>query len=968
MIGLLLAQTGPVPGPPASPSYSSDGRLAVTVRGDLWVSAGPVGVGHAAADWIRVTSGPALDVDPTWSRDGRFLIFASDRGHGFDLWRVPVAAHGPADAPERLTSDPLSDRMPSVAPNGAIVFVRGSGSDAAVWIHRPDATEARLEHARQGAFDPAMSPDGAWIVYGWANADGAGLRRVRLDGSADSAVVRGVAAERPAWSPDGGRIVYAVRRGRPGVWVTDRDGRYENLVSRRSAAPAWSPDGGTLALTELPGPEPDFNGDPDRLGDREAREIFGSEGFWLMPAPSAPDRGLEATALSGTVDLGAANAEAFDRVWERVRRLYYEDRPGAAHRSAESLRRAQAEWARLRGKYRPQAIRAEDGAALESVVHRMLEERPPLRDSATGRAAVSSANPDATAAGLEILRRGGNVVDAAVAVSFALGVVEPEASGIGGYGQMLIWRPGMQDPKLIEFMTRTPQDATLDNGALTDDGEYPDDGPVLTQVPGTLAGMYRAWKEHGSLPWSDLLQPAIRLAADGFEVSDGLATTLTTEREHFLKYDGSRRLFFPGGEPLQAGDTLRNPDLAATLKTLAAHGADAFYHGDIGRRMVEDLRAHGSPMRLRDVERYYAAVRDPVAGRYRGYTVYSSAPPSAGGATLTAKLNLLENFAPMRRYTDDAATLHAMIEAWKLAPSTRGRIADPGLWPVTLEPFTSKDTARFRWRCFDPGHATSPELFDDRTPECADARGAAGRGGAGRDSAGSNRTGAARRPRASRHSAAVESPTACVRLHVGHCHSSGTTAFVVADADGDVVSVTQTLGTWGGTFYVSPGLGFTYNDKLTSYALDPGSYGARLPNSRHGSTISPTLVFRGSGSARRPVYAFGTAGNAWITAGVYEELVALVDFGLGPQAALEMPRFLVSGGSDENGEPESVVLMERGFAPEVVRRLEALGHSVRFVSLEGELREGYGAALEIGSGKVTAGADPRRGGAAGAIR
>ena len=130
------------------------------------------------------------------------------------------------------------------------------------------------------------------------------------------------------------------------------------------------------------------------------------------------------------------------------------------------------------------------------------------------------------------------------------------------------------------------------------------------------------------------------------------------------------------------------------------------------------------------------------------------------------------------------------------------------------------------------------------------------------------------------------------------CHSSGTTAFTVADADGNVVAVTQTLGTWGGNFYVAPGLGFIYNDKLTSYGTDPSQYGARLPYARHGSTLAPTIVFQGTGSARRPVLAVGAAGNAWITSAVYETLVGVLDFGLSPQQALELPRVPAAGAHD----------------------------------------------------------------------
>jgi gamma-glutamyltranspeptidase len=620
------------------------------------------------------------------------------------------------------------------------------------------------------------------------------------------------------------------------------------------------------------------------------------------------------------VDRASLNAEAFDRVTERVARLYYDGADAATRR---------ARWQELRDKYRPLALQATSNAELEAIVHRLVSDRPPLREAATGRAAVSSAHPVATGAGVEILQRGGNVVDAAVAVSFALGVVEPDASGIGGYGQMLIATPDMETPSLIEFMTRAPEEAA--GAALLPTGDAPDDGPVLANVPGTVAGMELAHRRYGSgrVPWRDLLAPAIRAAEHGFVVSDGLATTLARERERFLRYPASRALFFPDGRPLAAGDTLRNPDLAWVLQQVADSGAAALYHGEVGRRMVADLRGGGNVIRMSDLERYYAVERAPVSGTYRGHTVYSSAPPVAGGATLIAQLNLLEQLRAPRPFTEDAATLHAMIEAWKLAPSAGGRIADPGLWPVELAAFVSKDAARVRWRCFDPQRAlTGADVRRDSLP-CLE------------------RDETARTDRA-----------------------AGTTAFAVADAAGNVVAVTQTLGTWGGNFYVTPGLGFLYNDKLTAYPEDSDRFGARLAHARHGSSIAPTIVYQGTGGRKRPVLATGAAGNQWITSAVYAIVTGVVDQGLGPQQAIELPRFLPLARGEESGEGEVryVVQLEDGFAPDVLRQLRSLGHEIEVISLKGELRMGYAAAVTIEGGRVTAAADPRRSGAAGAVR
>jgi gamma-glutamyltranspeptidase len=315
----------------------------------------------------------------------------------------------------------------------------------------------------------------------------------------------------------------------------------------------------------------------------------------------------------------------------------------------------------------------------------------------------------------------------------------------------------------------------------------------------------------------------------------------------------------------------------------------------------------------------------------------------------------LEQYSSPKPYTDDAGTLHAMIAAWQLVPSTRNRIADPSLWPTNTEPFTNKDTARVRWRCFDASKAVNPAALRGDTLSCAlpDKKTA--------------QLELTRDPECIAHGyGADQAPT---------CRAAGTTAFTVADADGNVVATTQTLGTWGGNFYVSPGLGFLYNDKLGSYGSDPTAYGARLPFARHGSTIAPTIVFEGSGRSAHPTMALGAAGNAWITSAVYQTLAGMIDDHLDPQAALELPRFLIGGGFGGGGRGGAgatapvgaTIQMEDGFSPDVMKRLEALGYRTQIVSLPGELREGYGAAVRIEKGRVTAGADPRRAGAAGAV-
>ena len=954
----VLSQTQAATLPPVrDPSWSSDGRLAVSFEGDLWLR------DAQGRRWTRLTSGAAWDRQPAWTADGQAIVFVSDREGGSHLFRI--ATRG--GTVERLTNDALPDAEPTVGRDGSIAFVRGRGTATRVWVRTPAGVEQRLTRTELQERWPVASPDGRRVAY-VQFADGARRLRVRplsadeppargagggragrgaAGADPDSIVVADRAPERPTWSPDGTRLAFYSTSPRAAIYVAPVSGTYVNTITLRRGVPSWSPDGRTILVAERGADEPGYNGDPDRAIDRSATETFTqmAQQIVMVQAPVAPDEKPVNVSVGVAMDRAARNAEAFDRYWARMDRIYYSG-PAAEERRTR--------WNALKPTFRARALAATDDQALERVLHELSRVRPPLRADASGRAAVSSAHPVATEAGLEIFRKGGNAMDAAVAVSFALGVVEPDASGVGGYGEMLIQVPGLERPALIEFMARVPEEATLSNASLMENGRYPSDGPLLAMVPGTVSGMHTAWTRYGSkkVPWADLIAPAIRAAKNGYVVSEGLATTLLRERDSFAKYESSKALFFKDGKPRVAGDTIRNPDLAWTLEHIARAGADGFYRGAVAERMVGDLRGKGSAIRLTDLARYFAADREPVTTTYRGTTVFSAAPPVSGGTTLVAQLNLLEQFTQPKLYTDDAATLHAMVTAWQLVPSGRGRTGDPSLWPVNTEVFSNKDTARARWKCYDPGQLLAPGAANN-VASCDTTKRAAT---PGPDSSPADDD-------------CLGQPHAAGTV----CRANGTTAFAVADADGNVVAVTQTLGTWGGNFYVSPGLGFLYNDKLTSYGTDPNGYGARIPFARHGSTLAPTIVFRGNGSERRPILAVGAAGNQWITSAVYQTLVGVVDFGLGPQQALELPRFIPSGGGRGAGPGpgtgrQLTVDIEDGFSPDVMKQLQAMGYEFNRISVRGELRMGYGAAVVIGNGVVTAGADPSRAGTAGAIR
>jgi gamma-glutamyltranspeptidase/glutathione hydrolase len=933
---MVLVQSGV-----RDPAFSPSGRVIYELDGDLWVSNSDLALtsqtARSAPSLTRpsqVTSGPAWDRHPAWAPDGETIVFSSDRNGSFDLWNVTISEAGAVGQPTVQTRSTEPESEPTVGPDGTIVFVRGMGQTTDLWAQSPEGELRQLTTLPGAELSPAFSPDGQSIAYVSVVGRQRQLRTKRFRGSADTLVVGDMAVEHPTWSPDGNILSFTTRSTNRGVWITPVDGSYVNLVSAKAAVQSWSPDGSWLILATLSGSDLGYNGDPNRLGNAQDREELISDGrLWVTRAPSLPETGLVEVPVVAEMSRTARNTESFDRLWDRMDQLYYSETGGS-------------EWERLRAEYRPRAVGAPSDSVLEELKYEMLRQRPHLRPEASGSAAVSSAHSLASAAGVEMLSRGGNVIDAAVAVSFAIGVVEPDASGIGGYGEMVLHLNGMEEPVVIEFLTRVPEQAGLDNGALLVNGNLPVDGPVLANVPGTVAGMWKAWEKYGSgnLEWSDLLRPAIQLAANGFVLDEAFTTTLAREQHRFEKYESSRKIFFPNGSPLVPGDTLRNPDLAWTLGAIADGGADAFYRGEVAQRLVADLRGKGNAMTVHDMARYFAVERDPIQGVYHGHTVYSAAPAAGGGVSLVTKLNLLDNEPPSGLHSDDPSALHAMIEAWKLAPSTNGRLADPSLWPVDLEPVLDKESAVNRWqRCFDPDRGTGPdELRRVRGgPVCADLEQIGFSWG--------------------------EELLPCIDANDRGCRAHGTTAFTVADADGNIVAVTQTLGTWGGNFYVTPGLGFLYNDKLRSYRTEPSSYGARLPYARHGTSIAPTLVFKGEGTEQRPLFAVAAAGNSWITPAVYQMVVGMIDQGLGPQDALEIPRFLV--GVRRNGAEvsEIVIQIEDGFAPEVMRSLERMGHDTQLISLRGELRMGYGAAVLIDGGIVRAGGDPRRSGGAGAI-
>jgi gamma-glutamyltranspeptidase len=682
------------------------------------------------------------------------------------------------------------------------------------------------------------------------------------------------------------------------------------LVSRKGGAPAWSPDGRTLLVSGLPDPEPVYNGNPLR-NESEAPPLFSLNAafqLWRVaaPLPVHEDGGAIMAEVAATP---AAYAVVFDRVWQTLRAMYY-----SAGAAADS-------WVAARDRYRPRAIAAKTEADLETAIDDMVAAQPLIKPVVTSSGAVVvSGHPLASEAGRLAFEKGGNVVDAMIAVSFALGVVEPEASGVGGDGAAVLYLKGMKKPTVIDYKDMTPIRATPDNPKVMQDGRMVGDGPAAANIPGVVAGLDYLYRHYasGKVKWEDLVAPAITLADDGFLLDEGLPSSIAEGRRFLEKWPEAARIYLPGGKVPRPGDRFFNKDYANTLRAIQKGGADAFYRGDIARKIAADMEENGGIITVADLAQYRAIERTPIVGHYRGHALYAGGPPVSTGIQLFESLQVLENYQPQpgARASTDADYLHYLVESWKVRDPLR-RVADPERWPVDYEEHLTAEHARKLFAKIDPRKASR---YERQPPDDGPA-----------------------------------APTPRI--------STGTTSFAVADSEGNMIAVTQTLSTWGGTFYVSKGLGFLYNNHLRSSRTTAGAYGSLLPLMRSSTTSVPTLVFEQKASGEEvPRLAVGCAGNAWIPVSVYNVITGVIDGRLGAQQAIEAPRFLP--GRDpadplENGER---VEIEDRFPRGLLQELIGRGHRFSKIGRKGEVRYGYAAAVvvDVAGKRVEGGAEPRR--------
>src|SRR6202163_77362 len=483
--------------------------------------------------------------------------------------------------------------------------------------------------------------------------------------------------------------------------------------------------------------------------------------------------------------------------------------------------------------------------------------------------------------GADVLRRGGNAVDAAVATGFAMAVTYPRAGNIGGGGFMVIHSADRHADVAIAYRETAPAAITTDI-FLGADGK-PDiaksrDSALGIGVPGTVAGLTLALERYGSgkFTLADLLKPAIDLARDGFVVTDDSADTMPDWHRRLARWPATAKIFSrPDGTSLREGDTLVQAALATTLQAIAAQGARGFYQGAVAEKLAAGIRDAGGIMTTEDLKSYQAIVRAPVRGSYRGYDIVSMPQPSSGGVVLLEALNILEGFPMGDMKQGSAPSLHVMIEAMKRGYADRARyLGDPAFINAPIATLISKDYAGRQRASIDLDRATPWTDALSATP-----------------------------PR----------------------EGSNTTHFSVVDGSGNAVSNTYTLNFSYGVGLVAEGTGVLLNNELDDFTAAPGAsnafglvgFEANLPGpgKRPLSSMAPTIVLKDG----KPVLVTGSPGGSRIISTVLQVIVDVLDFGMDVAAAVAAPRLHHQWLPDE-------VRIERGFTDETLAALSAKGH------------------------------------------
>ena len=498
-------------------------------------------------------------------------------------------------------------------------------------------------------------------------------------------------------------------------------------------------------------------------------------------------------------------------------------------------------------------------------------------------AMVASNSELASAAGVEVLQMGGNAVDAAVATGFALAVTHPEAGNLGGGGYMVI---RMADGRVaaLDYREMAPKAATremfMDSASRADRASTV--GPRASGVPGSVAGMVAAHQEFGKLPLSKVMAPAIRLAEQGFIVDTALASSIAGDERKIARFAGAK-VFLPGGKPLEAGQVLKQPALAKTLRAIQLHGVKAFYEGEVAQAIADEQRKDGGLITVADLKAYHPAWREALRGTYRGWTLIAMPPSSSGGITILETLNILEPFAPLPPPHSTMGT-HLLAEALRRAFIDRNALlGDPDFSPQPVALLTSKPYGRTLAGTISKDAATPTVDAERRTPS-AETR--------------------------------SNEPT-------------NTTHYSVVDAKGNAVATTTTLNDLYGSGVYVAAAGFFLNDEMDDFTTDPGHpnlYGlvqgeknAIAPGKRMLSAMAPSIVLD---SAGRVALVLGARGGPRIITSVMQTLLGVVEYGQ------SLPDALFAGRVHEQARPDTLKYEAGALDAMVVDSLGAMGYAM----------------------------------------
>jgi len=499
---------------------------------------------------------------------------------------------------------------------------------------------------------------------------------------------------------------------------------------------------------------------------------------------------------------------------------------------------------------------------------------------------VVAQEPLAADIGLAVLKNGGNAVDAAIAVGFALAVTHPSAGNIGGGGFMLV-RLANGKTTFLDFRECAPQKASRDmyigpDGKATRDSIF---GWRSSGVPGSVAGFETAAKKFGTKPWSELVKPAVELARNGFPVSQTLSDSLRNQKSLASDVE-SKRIFLRDGNMFQPGEGLKQPELAGTLERIAQRGAAGFYQGETAEKFTAAMAAHGGLITSDDLKKYRVNEAKPLTGEYKGFQIIAAPPPSAGGIGLIQILGILNGTNYNSDGPNSAKAVHYEAEAMRRFFADRIEyLGDPDFYNVPLKPLLDSAYLAKRRSTIDPDRATPSELVEP----------------------GLARTAAA---------------------HASWYESTETTHYNVVDAKGNAVAVTYTLNNSYGNGITVPGLGFLLNDEMDDFSAQPGvpnmfglvggDANAIEPGKRPLSSMTPTIITRNG----KLFMVVGAPGGSRIATGVAQVILDVLDFHMNPQDAVDLPRF------HEQWKPEFLYL-QHGFPPMTMEALEHMGYQIK---------------------------------------